>query len=137
MLYRAAEAQLGSAADSYLAKVLEGLANFLIGKGQTLTASGGTAASAFTIKNLILACHSGGGVAMQAFVEGLKTNTAALKGCWCFDCLYGKAAPVLVQAGQERGAVLCLLLRYGGERQGPAQADGARKGQGNFPKAAT
>ena len=91
--YRAAEAQLGNAADSYLAKVLEGLANFLVTKQQTLTASGGKTVSAFTIKNLILACHSGGGVAMQAFVEGLKTNKAALKGCWCFDCLYGKAAP--------------------------------------------
>jgi hypothetical protein len=91
--YRAAEAQLGKAADSYLAKVLEGLANFLIGKGQTLSGSGGKAVSAFTIKNLILACHSGGGVAMQAFVEGLSTNKAALKGCWCFDCLYGDKAP--------------------------------------------
>jgi len=41
------------------------------------------------LKNLILACHSGCGVAMRAFVGGRgSSNTAALKGCWCFDCLY-------------------------------------------------
>jgi hypothetical protein len=91
--YRAAEDKLGKAADSYLAKVLEGLANFFDGKGQALTASGGKA-NAFTIKNLIVACHSGGGVAMRAFVAGLgSTNKAALKGCWCFDCLYGGDDP--------------------------------------------
>jgi len=29
-----------------------------------------------------------------AFVGGLgSTNTAALKGCWCFDCLYGGGDP--------------------------------------------
>jgi hypothetical protein len=89
--YRAAESQLGKAADDYLAKVLEGLANFLDSKGQALTGSAGKPASAFTIKNLIVACHSGGGVAMRAFVGGLgSANTAALKGCWCFDCLYGR-----------------------------------------------
>jgi hypothetical protein len=88
--YRAVEAQLGKAADSYLTKVLEGLANFLISKSVALTDSTGKAASAFTIKNLIVACHSGGGVAMRAFVSGLgSANTAALKGCWCFDCMYG------------------------------------------------
>jgi hypothetical protein len=87
--YRDAEAGLGKAADSYLAKVLEGLASFLDGKGQALAGSDGKPRTAFTIKNLILACHSGGGVAMRAFVGGLgNNNKAALKGCWCFDCLY-------------------------------------------------
>jgi hypothetical protein len=88
--YRGAESEIGKAADSYIAKVLQGLANFLDSKGQALKSSDGKAATAFTVKNLILACHSGGGVAMRAFVGGLgNTNTAALKGCWCFDCLYG------------------------------------------------
>jgi hypothetical protein len=88
--YRAVEAQLGKAADSYLAKVLEGLANFLVSKGEKLNDSAGKPATAFTIKNLILACHSGGGVAMRAFVSGLGSgNKTALKGCWCFDCMYG------------------------------------------------
>jgi hypothetical protein len=92
--YRAVEDKLGKAADDYLAKVLEGLANFLDSKGQALKGSDGKAASAFTIKNLIVACHSGGGVAMRAFVGGLgSSNTAALKGCWCFDCLYGGNDP--------------------------------------------
>jgi hypothetical protein len=88
--YRGAESQLGKTADDYVAKVLEGLAGFLESKGQALKGSDGKPATAFTIKNLILACHSGGGVAMRAFVGGLgKSNLAALKGCWCFDCLYG------------------------------------------------
>ena len=92
--YSEVEAALGKAADSYLAKVLAGLADFLNDFKQTLKTSGGKAASGFTIKNLIVASHSGGGAGMRAFVEGLGTsNTAALKGCWCFDCLYGRAAP--------------------------------------------
>jgi len=87
--YRDVEAKLGKEADNYLAKVLEGLANFLDSQGQALKTSDGKGASAFTIKNLIVACHSGGGVAMRAFVSGLgNNNTAALKGSWCFDCLY-------------------------------------------------
>jgi hypothetical protein len=89
--YSDVEANLGKAADDYLAKVLEGLANFLDSKGQALKGSDGKPASVFTIKNLIVASHSGGGAAMAAFVSGLgSSNTAALKGCWCFDCLYGK-----------------------------------------------
>ncbi len=60
--YRGAEAKLGKAADDYLAKVLEGLAGFLVDKKQALTGTDGKPRSAFTIKNLILACHSGGGV---------------------------------------------------------------------------
>jgi hypothetical protein len=92
--YRVVENDLGSSADDYLTKVLEGLANFLDDKGQKLKRSDGKEAKTFTIKNLILACHSGGGVAMRAFVGGLgSNNTAALKGCWCFDCLYGNDDP--------------------------------------------
>jgi len=91
--YQGVELKLGKAADDYLAKVLEGLASFLDSKKQALTGSDGKPRTAFTIKNLILACHSGGGAAMRAFVGGLgSTNTAALKGCWCFDCLYGRGA---------------------------------------------
>jgi hypothetical protein len=87
--YRVVESDLGKAADDYLTKVLEGLANFLDSKGQKLKSTDGKEAKAFTIKNLILACHSGGGVAMRAYVKGLGSgNTTALKGCWCFDCLY-------------------------------------------------
>jgi hypothetical protein len=92
--YRVVENDLGSSADDYLIKVLEGLANFLDDKGQKLTRSDGKEAKTFTIKNLILACHSGGGVAMKAYVKGLgSSNTAALKGCWCFDCLYNGDDP--------------------------------------------
>jgi hypothetical protein len=88
--YRGVESQLGKAADDYLAKVLAGLARFLDSKGQELKGGDGKSVSAFTIKNLIVACHSGGGVAMRAFVGGLgSSNAAALRGSWCFDCLYG------------------------------------------------
>src|SRR5437879_11306163 len=55
--YKGVEAKLGTAADDYLAKVLEGLANFFDSKKQTLTGSDGKPRTAFTIKNLILACH--------------------------------------------------------------------------------
>jgi hypothetical protein len=91
--FQDAEDKLGKDADNYLAKVLEGLANFYTEKEYELTGGDGKPRAAFTIKNLILACHSGGGAAMQDFVRGLgSTNTAALKGTWCFDCLYGKGA---------------------------------------------
>jgi hypothetical protein len=93
--YKSLEAHLGKAADDYLKKILEGLANFVNSKGQALKdSSDGKPAKAFTIKNLILACHSGGGMAMRAFVKGLGSgNTSALKGCWCFDCLYSGDDP--------------------------------------------
>jgi len=92
--YRDVEGAIGKAADDYLSKVLEGIGNFLASKGQALTGSDGKPRDSFTIKNLILACHSGGGVAMRAFVTGLgNSNTAALKGCWCFDCLYNGDDP--------------------------------------------
>jgi hypothetical protein len=127
--YRDAEAGIGKAADSYLAKVLEGLASFLDSKGQALTGSDGKPRTGFTIKNLILACHSGGGVAMRAFVGGLgTTNTAALKGCWCFDCLYGgddadfwfkrgpNAAPFYAYYNDTATNAKSLLKKMGHER---------------------
>jgi hypothetical protein len=127
--YRDAEAELGKAADSYLAKVLEGLASFLDSKGQALTGGDGKPRTAFVIKNLILACHSGGGVAMRAFVGGLGTNNkAALKGCWCFDCLYGgddadfwfkrgpSAAPFYAYYNDTETNAKSLLKKMGHER---------------------
>jgi hypothetical protein len=88
--YREVEIKLGKSADEYIERVLEGLANFLETKGQTLKSNDNKPLSQFAVRNLIVACHSGGGVAMRRFVEGLGgTNKPALRQCWCFDCLYG------------------------------------------------
>lgn len=40
------------------------------------------------IRNLVIACHSGGGVGMRSLVGTLGKHRAKLKGCWGFDCLY-------------------------------------------------
>jgi hypothetical protein len=136
--YRGVEAQLAKSADDYLAKVLEGLANFLVSKGQALKSSDGKEAKAFVIKNLILACHSGGGVAMRAFIGGLGgSNTTALKGSWCFDCLYGdgdadfwfKAAKTAPFYDYYFGTVVNaqrLLKLMGHEGQKEFSADGSK-----------
>lgn len=45
------------------------------------------------VKNLVLACHSGGGVPMRAAVQGLGKYLGSLRECWAFDCLYRGSAP--------------------------------------------
>ncbi|WP_315832289.1 hypothetical protein [Bradyrhizobium prioriisuperbiae] len=42
----------------------------------------------FGIRNLVIACHSGGGVSMRNLAVTLGSYRAQLKGCWGFDCLY-------------------------------------------------
>lgn len=42
------------------------------------------------IKNLAIACHSGGGEGMRYLVGTLGKFQASLKECWGFDCLYGE-----------------------------------------------
>ena len=71
---------------------------------------------------------------MRAFVGGLgSSNTAALKGCWCFDCLYGgDDADFWFNRGRQSGPVLRLLLGHEGERQAPARTDGASRKERNF-----
>ena len=64
---------LATQGDAYLSDVLDGLKQY-----------GGFEAKP-TIDNLVLACHSGGGVAMLALAQTLKAPVAA---CWGFDCLY-------------------------------------------------
>lgn len=41
------------------------------------------------IKNLVLACHSGGGEGMRSLHGTLGKHRSKLKECWGFDCLYG------------------------------------------------
>ena len=46
------------------------------------------------LRNLIIACHSGGGAGMRNLVNSLGRYKANLCECWGFDCLYGvKASP--------------------------------------------
>jgi hypothetical protein len=42
------------------------------------------------IKNLAIACHSGGGAGMRNLVGTLGKFQPKLKECWGFDCLYGE-----------------------------------------------
>ena len=49
---------------------------------------------AFDVKNLVIACHSGGGAGMRKLVGTLGKYRSKLQECWGFDCLYGaKAEP--------------------------------------------
>lgn len=42
------------------------------------------------IKNLVIACHSGGGAGMRKLVGALGKYQSRLRECWGFDCLYGQ-----------------------------------------------
>lgn len=66
--------------ERYLNEVLEAIKAF----------RKGTSTEAVQIKNLVVACHSGGGVGMRAIVGTLGDHTMKLKACWGFDCLYGR-----------------------------------------------
>ncbi|MET0527786.1 MAG: DUF2272 domain-containing protein [Microvirga sp.] len=41
-----------------------------------------------TLRNLILACHSGGGLPMRRLAGGRGRAIASLRECWGFDCTY-------------------------------------------------
>lgn len=41
------------------------------------------------LRNLVIACHSGGGQGMRNLVGALGRYKRNLKACWGFDCLYG------------------------------------------------
>jgi hypothetical protein len=44
-----------------------------------------------SVKNLILACHSGGGVPMRLLAHSGDRSAGLIRECWGFDCLYNKA----------------------------------------------
>lgn len=70
--------------EQYLDEVLAALAAF----------PGEAATPAFTIKNLVIACHSGGGAGMRKLIGNLGKHRSMLRECWGLDCLYGaKASP--------------------------------------------
>jgi hypothetical protein len=68
--------------ERYLDDVLKGIARF----------HDANAPPALTIRNLVIACHSGGGSGMRNLVGSLGKYQPALKACWGFDCLYGANA---------------------------------------------
>ena len=45
-----------------------------------------------SLRNLILACHSGGGAPMRSLANGTDRALASLRECWGFDCTYNGAA---------------------------------------------
>jgi hypothetical protein len=47
-----------------------------------------TAGAGLRIRNLILACHSGGGKPMRRLATLPSHNAVAIRECWGFDCLY-------------------------------------------------
>ena len=65
--------------DSYLTKVIMALKQQGPHKDQNLLPR---------IGNIVLACHSGSGKNMLAIVSNRDSNTAKIKECWGFDCLY-------------------------------------------------
>ena len=73
--------------EKYLDAVLAGLADFMGKKAAKDGASGSPIQ--YQIRNLVLACHSGGGAEMRAMVQTLGKYQTNLKQCWAFDCLYG------------------------------------------------
>jgi hypothetical protein len=63
-----------------------------------------------TIKNLVLAAHSGGGKTMYALAESIRAAAATTKKhggffreCWGFDCLYGPPHDSANLNNQEKG----------------------------------
>jgi hypothetical protein len=69
--------------ENYLKEVLKGIANDIDPKSPP----------DLDIKNLILACHSGGGSGMRGMVDTLGKFLPVLRECWGFDCLYGTGNP--------------------------------------------
>jgi hypothetical protein len=70
-------------AKEFLDRILDGL--FLMGPHVVLT-------SRPTIRHLILAAHSGGGVALRRLAKIYGSDSrlkGRLKDCWGFDCIYG------------------------------------------------
>jgi len=66
--------------ERYLSEVLAALARF----------QNPASPPVLDIKNLAIACHSGGGEGMRYLVGTLGKYQPKLKECWGFDCLYGE-----------------------------------------------
>jgi hypothetical protein len=74
--------------DAYIAQVLAALHAY--GPHQQTGA-------APTLRNLILACHSGGGLPMRQLAGGRDRALARLRECWGYDCTYNAGDDVFWQ----------------------------------------
>jgi hypothetical protein len=91
------------------------------------------------LRNLVIACHSGGGSGMRNLVGALGRYKANLAACWGFDCLYGindkdarfwfnwsrskDAAPLYISFGRSTDYESILLYLM---KEGVATETGAR-----------
>jgi hypothetical protein len=73
----------GNWGENYLNEVLAALARVL----------NPSAPPPLLIKNLVIACHSGGGAGMRNLAGTLGKYQPMLRECWGFDCLYQRSAP--------------------------------------------
>lgn len=75
----------GKWGENYLDEVLNGLAQFQNSKKDASEKK--DKPPPILIKNLVIACHSGGGTGMRNLVGTLGKHQPKLKECWGFDCL--------------------------------------------------
>lgn len=67
--------------DGYLAKVLAMIGTFGAGARSGITP---------TLRHLVFACHSGGGLPMRRLAGGADKALTNLRECWGFDCTYNR-----------------------------------------------
>jgi hypothetical protein len=86
----------GKACGEYLQDVLKQIAAYQSKSGGATTSDSNKSSDdadkgksgGLSIKNLILACHSGGGELMREATGHLGDLESKLKECWGFDCMY-------------------------------------------------
>lgn len=77
----------GKGMETFLDEVIRALERALPG-GTGASSGGAASAPKLTIKNLVIACHSGGGWLMRQIVGGQGDIGGKLRECWGFDSLY-------------------------------------------------
>lgn len=88
-----------------------GLSTYL---DQVLAALGayGTFQSLPTLRNLVIACHSGGGSPMLHIAQTTQHYSGNIKQLWGFDCVYGPVERKWLQWAQQNSTKM-LFIRYG------------------------
>jgi hypothetical protein len=78
---------IGNFGELYIDEVLNALVPPALSRPDVL--SGTRFVPRLRLRNLVIACHSGGGAGMRNLVGALGRYKSNLKACWGFDCLYG------------------------------------------------
>jgi hypothetical protein len=96
----------GKGVETFLDEVVRALAKALAG----------TAGSEpkLTIKNLVIACHSGGGWLMRQLVDKQSDFGGALRECWGFDSLYNSGDAVFWYGWKKKNKIP-LYIAYGND----------------------